>query len=153
MNENKSNIERLITIALEEDLGPGDLTTDAIIDRNAYGKAFLITRQDIVLAGTNVFKMVFIKLDKGVVFEELYSEGEKVPKGETIYRLEGSLHAILKGERTALNFLQRMSGIATMTREYVEKIAGTGARILDTRKTAPLLRFLDKYAVPFSFRA
>jgi nicotinate-nucleotide pyrophosphorylase (carboxylating) len=147
MNRNNPILERLIDLALEEDLGPGDLTTDSVVDRGTDGKAQLITREKIILAGLNVFKMVFTKVDPRISFEDLFREGEKVSAGEIICHISGPLNSILKSERTALNFMQRMSGISTMTGKYVERISGSNARILDTRKTVPLLRSLDKYAV------
>lgn len=139
--------EGLIDRALEEDLGPGDLTTDALVDSAKKGKAHLLTREDIILAGLDVFKMVYKKVGRDISFVDVANEGDRVRAGDIICRLEGPLHTILKGERTALNFIQRMSGIATLTGKYVEMTAHTGVRILDTRKTVPLLRSLDKYAV------
>lgn len=147
MIEHSALVKRIITFALEEDLGPGDLTTHATIHPGVMGEAFLISREKLVLAGLPVFKQVFLEVDPATGFEQYFSEGDSVPAGAKVCVLKGPLSAILTGERTALNFLQRMSGIATLTRKYVEKISATGARILDTRKTAPGIRFLDKYAV------
>lgn len=147
MNEQYPQLERIIRIALDEDLGPGDITTDAIIDSQREGKASLISREEVVLAGFPVFKMVFLRLCAEIKFEEYYEEGNLVPAGERVCMLKGPLSPILKAERTALNFLQRMSGVATLTRAYVMKARASQARILDTRKTAPGLRQLDKYAV------
>jgi nicotinate-nucleotide pyrophosphorylase (carboxylating) len=140
-------LKRIIRFALEEDLGAGDVTTDAVIGPEMKGKATLLAREELVLAGMPVFKQVFEALGPGIEFEEFFKEGELVSRGEKVCLLTGPLKLILKGERTALNFLQRMSGIATLTRQYVEKAGSSKARILDTRKTAPGLRWLDKYAV------
>ena len=147
MIEKDPYVKRIVQSAVEEDLGFGDLTTDAIVGPEARGKATLIGREELVLAGLPVFKMVFLLMSTEIVFEEFYAEGDLVPAGERVCVLKGPLSFILKGERTALNFLQRMSGIATLTRKYVEKAGSSKVRILDTRKTVPGLRVLDKYAV------
>lgn len=147
MIEQYPQLERIIRLALDEDLGPGDVTTDAIIDSQTEGKASLIPREEVVLAGFPVFKRVFLRLCPEIEFEEYYEEGDLVPAGKRVCILKGQLSPILKAERTALNFLQRMSGVATLTRAYVVKARASKARILDTRKTAPGLRWLDKYAV------
>ncbi len=147
MIEQYPMLERIIRFALEEDLGSGDLTTDAIIDPRVSGKASLLAREELVLAGLPVFKQVFMEIGSDIEFEEYFEESDLVPAGETVCLLEGPLALILKGERTALNFLQRMSGIATLTRQYVEKAGSSKVRVLDTRKTVPGLRWLDKYAV------
>ena len=147
MIENQIWLDRIIQNALEEDLGGGDLTTDAIIDPEIRGKAVLETRQPMVLAGLHVFSRVFQLLSSEIQFEYFFKDGHQVPKGEKICILSGSLSAILKAERTALNFIQRMSGIATLTRSYVDKVATLKVKVLDTRKTAAGLRVLDKYAV------
>jgi len=139
-------LKRIINLALEEDLGGGDLTTDAVIGPEINGKATLLARDELVLAGMSVFQQVFKEIDPGIQFEDFFKDGDLIPAGAKVCLLTGSLAYILKGERTALNFLQRMSGIATLTRQYVEK-AGTSVQVLDTRKTAPGHRWLDKYAV------
>lgn len=139
-------LKRIINLALEEDLGGGDLTTDAIIGPDVNGKATLLAREKLILAGLPVFQQVFKQIDPEIKFEDFFKEGDLIPAGSMVCRLTGPLAHILKGERTALNFLQRMSGIATLTRRYVEK-AGAAVQILDTRKTAPGHRWLDKYAV------
>ena len=138
---------RMIKLSLEEDLGAGDVTTDAIIDSDLKGEAYLIAREELVLAGMAVFKSVFLEVDPGIEFEEYYGDGDLIPPETRVSLLKGRLASILKGERTALNFLQRMSGIATLTHRYVEKVRPATVRILDTRKTAPGLRWFDKYAV------
>ncbi|MFC1495115.1 carboxylating nicotinate-nucleotide diphosphorylase [Thermodesulfobacteriota bacterium] len=148
MTEEQVLIDKIIQNALEEDIGTGDITTDAIIAGNLMGKALLETREDVVLAGLPVFMRTFTLIDPGILFEPFYEDGQDVSAGEVICAVSGSMSAILKAERTALNFVQRMSGIATLTKEYVLKASSKNVKILDTRKTAPGLRFLDKYSVP-----
>jgi len=141
-------LERVVSVALREDLDDaGDLTTDAVIEaeRNSVGR--IVARQDLVLAGLPVAREVFRLLDAALEFDSRHEDGDAVPGGTVVAAVRGRTRPILQGERTALNFLQRMSGIASVTREAVNEIAGTAARILDTRKTAPGLRTLDKYAV------
>ena len=147
MIEHQQFLDRIIRFALEEDLGPGDLTTEAVVNPAALGRASLIAREELVLAGLFVFKRVFAEVSPEIGFEEFFKDGELVPSGVRVCLVSGPLSQILIGERTALNFLQRMSGIATLTRQYVEKLGDSGPRVLDTRKTAPGLRYLDKYAV------
>jgi nicotinate-nucleotide pyrophosphorylase (carboxylating) len=141
------NLDEVIQKALEEDIGPGVITTDSVIDPLAKGRASLLAREQFVLAGLPVFSMVFALLDPELEFEYMFHDGATVPAGETICRISGRVAPILKAERTALNFVQRMSGIATLTSDYVANVRPNRARILDTRKTAPGLRALDKYAV------
>jgi nicotinate-nucleotide pyrophosphorylase (carboxylating) len=141
------HLDGIIQKALEEDIGPGDITTDSIIDPHARGKAVLLAKEQLILAGLPVFSMVFSLLDPELEFEYRYQDGAVIPSGETICRISGRLAPILKAERTALNFLQRMSGIATLTGDYVRNAGPGKARVLDTRKTAPGLRALDKYSV------
>jgi nicotinate-nucleotide pyrophosphorylase (carboxylating) len=145
--KNQIWLDKVVRSALEEDLGAGDLTTDAIIGSEIKGKAALETREAIVLAGLPVFSRAFELLDPDVTFEYHFKDGMRVSSGERICNVNGSLSAILKAERTALNFLQRMSGIATLTRQYVDQVGHLKTRVIDTRKTAPGLRLLDKYAV------
>ncbi len=140
-------LKRIIHLALEEDLAAGDVTTEAMIQPDAAGKATLIAREEIVLAGMQVFKHVFQTLGPDVRFEAYFQETALVPAGEIVCLITGSLSVILKGERTALNFLQRMSGIATLTRQYVKAAGSEKVKIVDTRKTVPGHRWLDKYAV------
>jgi len=147
MIENQIWLDRIIRTALEEDLGGGDLTTDAIIDPETRGKAALEARQPMVLAGLPVFSRVFQLLCSEIAFEYFFQDGRHVSPGEKVCLLSGPLSAILKAERTALNFIQRMSGIATLTKSYVDKVGPLKVKVLDTRKTAPGLRLLDKYAV------
>ena len=148
MYKNPILLDKIITNALEEDLGLGDLTTDSIVNSDIIGKAVLETREDIVLAGLPVFMRVFSVLDPNISFETFYEDGCKVSAGEVICSINGSMASILKAERTALNLIQRMSGIAPLTSKYVAKAGSDKVKILDTRKTIPGLRLLDKYAVP-----
>ena len=139
---------RSVAAALAEDLGSrGDVTTEATIPAFRKARATLVAREPMVVAGLDVAEEVFRQLDPAVVFTPLAQDGERVAAGAVVATAVGPARALLQGERTALNFLQRMSGIATATRAAVEEIAGTNAAILDTRKTAPGLRALDKHAV------
>ena len=142
-----SPIDKIIDSALEEDLGPGDITTEALVDLSVNGEARLIAKEEIILAGIGVFSRVFSRLDPEIVVETKYRDGEAVSNGEDIGIVKGSMRGILSGERTALNFLQRLSGIATLTRKYVERTDSSKVRVIDTRKTTPGLRILEKYAV------
>jgi len=147
MIEQNPLLKRIIRFALEEDLGAGDVTTDAVIGPEMNGKATLLAREEMVLAGLPVFKQVFDEIHPGINFEEFFKEGDLVPAEAKVCILTGPLALILRGERTALNFLQRMSGIASLARQYVEKAGTPKVQILDTRKTVPGHRWLDKYAV------
>ena len=140
-------LDSLIRKALEEDLGSGDLTTNATIDPDLKGRASLLARETLVLAGLPVFIKVFRMLSVEIISEDYFEDGQVVQEGEKICQITGPANAILKGERTALNFLQRMSGIATLTKTYVDKVGLQKVRLVDTRKTAPGLRLFDKYAV------
>ncbi len=143
----KHIIRRLIQSALEEDVGSGDITTSAILTGKEVGQARVMAKEDMVIAGIGVFKEVFIFSDEDIKFEGSVEDGELVKSGDVLTEISGNLGSILTAERVALNFLQRMCGIATLTRKYVDEIRGTGAKVLDTRKTIPGLRVLDKYAV------
>jgi nicotinate-nucleotide pyrophosphorylase (carboxylating) len=141
-------VRATVETALREDLGSrGDITTDAVFSPNQPATAHLVARSRLVLAGLPVAREVFRTLDPSVELETLREDGERLEAGTRIASLRGPARAILKGERTALNFLMRMSGIAGAAAAACDEIAGTGATILDTRKTAPGLRHLDKYAV------
>ncbi len=144
---NDSRVGRVIELALLEDIGLGDLTSDAIIPDAKLGRAEFLCMEEGVIAGLEVATLVFQYCDHGVTVQPLIRDGEFAKKGQTVAKIDGSAKSILKGERTALNFLQRMSGIATMTRSFVDAVAGTKAKIVDTRKTVPGLRVLDKWAV------
>ena len=140
-------LHRLIRLALDEDIGAGDVTTETVLNGRETGKAQAVAKANMILAGIDVFRETFLTLDPDVQWSNCLEDGREIKRGEVLAELSGKLAGILTAERTALNFLQRMSGIATATRRYVQAIAGTSARILDTRKTAPGLRILDKYAV------
>ncbi|MBE0426895.1 MAG: carboxylating nicotinate-nucleotide diphosphorylase [Nitrospirae bacterium] len=137
----------IIHRALEEDTGPGDITSTLLIPEQNKSKAIFIAKGDFVVAGIPFAKKVFTILDSSIVFKPLFNEGAKIKKGDIIAEVSGKTLAILAGERLSLNILQRLSGIADLTRKYVGKVAGTKAKIVDTRKTTPCLRFMEKYAV------
>lgn len=141
------DIRDIINRALAEDIGNGDVTTGATVDPDAEGTAVVVAKEGFVLAGYEVFLEVFLALDPSMDFVANSMDGDRVKKGDVVMELEGPLAALLTGERVALNLLQRMSGVATMTDKFVTAVAGTGARILDTRKTTPGLRMLEKYSV------
>ncbi|RJR29886.1 MAG: carboxylating nicotinate-nucleotide diphosphorylase [Desulfobacteraceae bacterium] len=140
-------LERILREALEEDLGTGDLTTDLVVDPGQKGTASVLAKEELVLAGITVFSRTFEILSDQMRFVYSFRDGQKVPEGGEICRVSGPASSIFKGERTALNLLQRMCSIATLTRAFVEKCGSEKTRIVDTRKTAPGLRILDKYAV------
>lgn len=140
-------VDRIIHHALEEDLGWGDVTTDSTIPSDTLIDGSFIAKQQGVVSGINVCKRVFEILDPTIMFEILIEDGSQVQKGETIAKISGLARNILKGERVSLNLLQRMSGIATAASKYAEAVQGTAAKVVDTRKTAPGLRILDKYSV------
>lgn len=140
-------LKDLIQQALEEDLGYGDVTTDCLLEQDKITPAQIVAKQNLVLAGLDVARKVFSFLDSKTEWSSKKKDGEEVLKGEVIAAFQAKANAILKGERVALNFLQRLSGIATLTRQFVKKVEATGVKILDTRKTTPGLRALEKYAV------
>lgn len=144
---NPIELKRLIREALNEDIGAGDLTTEALVPEGHRSSCVLLVKQPGVVAGLPVVEQVFKELDPDSVWTTLVDEGARVSKGTVIARIEGSTRAILTGERVALNLIQRMSGIATVTRSLVEKLEGLSCHVLDTRKTTPGLRQLEKYAV------
>jgi len=140
-------IERIIRTALEEDIGLGDVTTEVTVTRDTVARAELVAKEDFTLAGLDVAAEVFHILDPDTRFEKILVDGRSVRKGEVLAWLKGKASVLLQGERVALNLLQRMSGIATLTARYVAEVEGTAASIVDTRKTVPGLRALDKYSV------
>jgi nicotinate-nucleotide pyrophosphorylase (carboxylating) len=140
-------IDRLVGLALEEDIGPGDVTTQALVPPELMGEAHIRAKETLVVAGLPVAARVFQKLNSEIVFEAQAAEGQVVAAGQVLARLTGPAAFILSGERTALNFLQHLSGIATFTREMTAQVAGTAALLVDTRKTTPGWRVLEKYAV------
>jgi nicotinate-nucleotide pyrophosphorylase (carboxylating) len=143
----KHILRRLIQSALEEDIGTGDITTTAALTGAEVGRAKAFAKSNIVVAGIDVFREVFLFLDESIQFSCNCEDGRVVKKGGILAEVSGNLGSILTAERVALNFFQRMCGIATLTRQYIDEIKGTPAKILDTRKTMPGLRCLDKYAV------
>jgi nicotinate-nucleotide pyrophosphorylase (carboxylating) len=140
-------LTNLIRTALDEDIGAGDITTWATLPGDAQGIARATAKSALVVAGIDVFGEVFRTLDPDLAFTALRRDGDRVERGAPLAEVEGSLASILSAERVALNLFQRMSGIATLTRRYCDAVAGLSAKILDTRKTVPGLRILDKYAV------
>ena len=142
-----NSIQHLIEIALKEDIGPGDITTDNLVGPDLEGKGVITTKEPLVIAGLDVARQVFEHLDNEVIFRAGYKDGDVIKDGGTVAEVEGKLQVLLTGERTALNFLQRLSGIATYVRSYVDELANQSVRLVDTRKTAPGWRVLEKYAV------
>ncbi|MBI9037059.1 MAG: carboxylating nicotinate-nucleotide diphosphorylase [Bacteroidales bacterium] len=140
-------IDEIIAKAIEEDINEGDHTSLAIIDPNANGKAKLIIKEKGILAGVEIAKKTFKHVNKNTKFEILINDGTEVKEGDIAFYVEGKIISILGAERVALNFMQRMSGIATHTNKIVQKLEGLNTKLLDTRKTAPNLRILDKMAV------
>ncbi|NCB27841.1 MAG: hypothetical protein EOM62_20670, partial [Bacteroidia bacterium] len=140
-------VEETIRQALREDMPDGDITTESIVDADALGQVELICKEDGILCGLEVFYRVFYMLDPKVKMISSLRDGVEVLSGQVVAILHGPLGVLLSGERTALNFLQRMTGIATMTREWSALLEGTGTRLIDTRKTTPNMRVLEKYAV------
>lgn len=144
---NKFLIEKHVKQALEEDIGFEDITTDNLVKENDTLECSLNTRVDGVFCGRDVFKTVFEILDKNIEIKFYFNDGDEIKKGDKIADIKGSARAVLTGERTALNYVQRMSGIATETRKYQDAIKDTKAKIVDTRKTTPCFRIFEKYAV------
>jgi nicotinate-nucleotide pyrophosphorylase (carboxylating) len=140
-------IRPIVRAALAEDIGPADITTESTIPARVRARATIIAKTTAIVAGLPLVEAVFAELDPTVRFTPLLHDGDRANPGDHICAITSSARAILSGERTALNFLQRLSGIATFTRAFVEAVAGTKAKILDTRKTTPTLRALEKYAV------
>ena len=137
----------VIRAALKEDMPEGDITSEAVVPPDSLSKAVILAKESGVLAGLDVARRVFEKIDSRINFRKIVEDGREFKAGDVLARLEGPSVSLLKGERTALNFLQRMSGIASLTRKYVRAVKGEKTRILDTRKTTPGLRALEKYAV------
>ena len=144
---NRKDIMPIIARALAEDVGDGDITTKWTVPFTKRANAKIIAKADGVVAGLDVARWVFEAIDEAMVFKARVKDGDRVVAGDVLTEVSGSARGLLTGERVALNFLQRMSGIATLTAQFVATVQGTNARILDTRKTAPGLRMLDKYAV------
>ncbi|HUX61357.1 MAG TPA: carboxylating nicotinate-nucleotide diphosphorylase [Ignavibacteriaceae bacterium] len=144
---NKKELNRIIEAAFSEDIGSGDITSNSIVSKSQIASAYILAKEAGVIAGLEIAKKVFKKLDKNIVWKALVKEGDLVSAGTRIVTVKGSLRALLTGERIALNFLQRISGIASTTSKYVGVLKDTDTKILDTRKTVPGLRLIDKYAV------
>ncbi len=144
---NTEAILHIVRAALAEDIGAGDITTESVIPADFGARASIVAKEPCVVAGLPLVEAVFKELDPDVRVKPLVEEGSVADVKQSVCEIKGPARAILTGERTALNFLQQLSGIATLTREFVELTAGTKARILDTRKTTPTLRLLEKYAV------
>ena len=140
-------ISQLIDMALAEDIGPGDITTDHLIDPDLEGSGYIVAKEPAVLAGLQIAREVFQKLDPSVRVTSEFEDGHRVAVGGRVLSVAGSLRALLTGERTALNFLQRLSGIATHVRTFADAMEGSKTRLVDTRKTTPGWRVLEKYAV------
>jgi nicotinate-nucleotide pyrophosphorylase (carboxylating) len=147
MTSNKLQIEEIIDRALAEDLGKGDVTTEALIPGDQQGTGFIVAKKAGILAGTWAAEQVFQRVDPELKVEILLEDGARVKPGSKVAKVSGSIASILKAERVALNFLQRLSGIASETNRYVEAVKGLPVRIMDTRKTTPGLRLLEKHAV------
>jgi len=141
------SIQELIDIALKEDIGSGDVTTEGIIDPQIEGKGQIIAKEPLILAGVGVAKSVFAALGPQVAFSHERADGEALVPGDVILAIHGRLRCLLTGERTALNFLRHLSGVATLTREYVDSVSDKKVTLVDTRKTLPGFRQLEKYAV------
>lgn len=140
-------INRLLDLGFEEDINTGDVTTESIIPETMNATATMTAKQEGVVSGLEIVKMVYERLQKDIVFTPYFKDGDKVEKGDVILKIEASYPTLLKGERLSLNIFQRMSGIATETSRYVAELKGTATELLDTRKTAPGMRVLDKMAV------
>ena len=147
MSLRKETFSSIIDLALAEDTGHGDVTSEALIPPELRGKASILVKAAGVLAGGEVAGAVFLKIDPSLKYDQLIKDGTKIEPGEIIGTISGSVISILKAERVALNFIQRLSGIATETAQYVAAAQGSAAKIVDTRKTTPGLRTLEKYAV------
>lgn len=144
---NNKSVAKIIENALKEDLGNGDHTSLACIPKNATGKAQLLIKENGIIAGIEIAKKVFLNLDKNIKMQIFFSDGSKVKKGDIAFIVEGNIISILSAERTVLNFMQRMSGIATNTYKFVALLKGLNTKVLDTRKTTPNIRLLEKQAV------
>jgi nicotinate-nucleotide pyrophosphorylase (carboxylating) len=143
----EEKIRRIIKLALEEDIGSGDITTETVIPADMPAKAEIVARQDCVVCGIEVAELVFKMLDGCIEFKKLVKDCDAVKANHVLAEVSGNARSLLSAERTALNFLQRLSGIATTTRKFLEKTRDYDVKLLDTRKTTPGLRLLEKYAV------
>jgi nicotinate-nucleotide pyrophosphorylase (carboxylating) len=141
------SLQPLLTLALDEDIGPGDLTTDVLIGSEAAAEGRLLASMDGVVAGLLFVAPILDRVDTRLLFRPAVKDGARIRQGRPLGTIRGPVRPMLTAERTVLNFLQSLSGIATLTRKYVDAVAGTGAVVLDTRKTTPGWRYLEKYAV------
>src|SRR3972149_10439233 len=149
-----NSIDNLINLALAEDVGSGDITTDAIVSQNVKGEAYVMAKEDMILSGIGVFKKVLMSAHSfysdsliPLKFRDRFKDGDLIKSGKKIIEVTSDMRSLLTGERTALNFLQRMSGIATLTKKFMDSVRKSNVKIIDTRKTTPALRILEKYAV------
>ena len=140
-------LDKILDTALEEDFPQGDITSESCIPSQSSSEAIFLAKEGGILAGIDVARRVFEKIDSHLEFEKSFEDGQEFAVGDILARVKGNSVSILKGERTALNFMQRMSGIATKTRKFVQALEGAKTKIMDTRKTTPGLRMLEKYAV------
>jgi nicotinate-nucleotide pyrophosphorylase (carboxylating) len=147
MDFNDKFVKQLIDLAIAEDIGDGDHSSLGSIPAGTQGQARLLVKDEGILCGIPLARHIMERIDSDVVFDQLIEEGAKVKFGEIAFTVKGSVHSILQAERLMLNFMQRMSGVATVTNRLVQKIEGTNAKLLDTRKTTPGLRTFEKYAV------
>lgn len=147
MQQYRHLIDKLIDLGLEEDINTGDITTESIIPESMNAIATMTAKQEGVISGLEIVRMVYERFQKDIVFTPYFQNGDFVQKGDVILKIEASYPTLLRGERLSLNIFQRMCGIATETSKYVKELAGTSTELLDTRKTAPGLRVLDKMAV------
>lgn len=141
------SVKHLIEIALKEDIGSGDITTESLVAPDLAGTGVIIAKESLIIAGLDVARQVFEQLDSEITFNSAYNDGDALANGSIAAEVKGKLRALLMGERTALNFLQHLSGIATHVRSYVREIENSNVRLVDTRKTTPGWRVLEKYAV------
>ncbi len=141
------HINKLIDLALEEDIGTGDVTTDHLVSPDTMGNGAIVAKEDLIISGLDVARRVFECVDADIKFQTPFQDGDRIQKGQKVVSLSGRLSALLTCERTALNFLQRLSGIATHVGTYAAALEGKPVTLLDTRKTTPGLRELEKYAV------
>ena len=140
-------LDKIIMLALKEDAAQDDITTDFLVARNQISEGYIICKENAVVCGLDIARRVLQKLDKNIQFRSLYHDGDHVKINSKVALIKGRTRALLSGERVALNFLGHLSGIATLTAEFVQKAKGSQTKIMDTRKTIPGLRVLQKYAV------
>lgn len=141
------NVKNIIRLALEEDIGNGDITTTLLVPEEQNAKALIIAKGSFIVAGLPFVEEAFNTIDQGIEFKILFGDGLKVRKGDIIAEINGRTWTLLSCERVSLNILQRLSGIATLTNAFVDKVKGLDVKIIDTRKTTPCMRFMEKYAV------